>query len=175
MDTHTATQTPTIEATQGHGMTDDIHIRTATIDDAERIASFNVALASESERKELASHVVTSGVRRALEDPTHCKYYVAEVAGNVVGQTMITREWSDWRAGFFWWIQSVYVHPEHRRKGVFRLLHQHIREEAMHEPGVCGLRLYVHHTNDRALKTYEGLNMRVADYHLCEEEFPQRP
>jgi len=151
-----------------------IHIRTATIDDTDRLAAFNVALASETEQKELDASVVSSGVRRALEHPTHCKYFVAEVDGEVVGQTMVTREWSDWRDGWFWWIQSVYVRPEYRRRGVFRSIHEHIRTEAMHEPSVSGLRLYVHHSNERALKAYEQLNMNVADYHLCEEEFPPR-
>ncbi len=155
-------------------MATDIHIRTATIDDAETITAFNVSLASESEDKALDPAVVSRGVRRALEDSTDCKYFMAEVDGRVAGQTMITREWSDWRDGWFWWIQSVFVHPEFRQRGVFTALHTHIRNEAKRDPDVSGLRLYVHHDNERAIKTYEKLDMNVTNYHLCEEEFAAR-
>jgi len=155
-------------------MAPEIHIRTATIDDAETITAFNVALAAESEGKPLEPAIVSRGVRRALEDPTHCKYFVAEVDGRVAGQTMITREWSDWRDGWFWWIQSVFVHPDFRQRGVFGSLHAHIREEARRDPDVSGLRLYVHDHNHRAIKTYEKLAMNVTSYHVCEEEFGGR-
>ena len=87
----------------------------------------------------------------------------------VAGQTMITTEWSDWRNGFFWWIQSVYVHPDFRRRGVFRSLYAHIRSLAHERSNVCGLRLYVHNTNTRAIDTYIKLGMALTEYRLCEE------
>ena len=105
-------------------------------------------------------------------DPGGC--FIAEVDGAVAGQTMITREWSDWRDGWFWWIQSVFVDPAYRQRGVFRALHTHIRNEAMRDPDVCGLRLYVHHDNERAIKTYKKLDMVVTEYDLCEEELDGR-
>ena len=128
-------------------------------------------MAWETEQKELPSDVALSGVEQALADRSRATYYLAEVDGVVAGQTMVTVEWSDWRCGFFWWIQSVYVAPEFRRHGVFRALHEHIRAEAKARPDVCGLRLYVHHDNTKAMHTYKQLGMKRTDYLLFEEEF----
>ncbi len=155
-------------------MPTNVVIRQAVIDDAPDIVTFNLSLAKETEGKLLDAGVVGRGVDRALRDPSRCQYYLAEIAGRVTGQTMITREWSDWRDGWFWWIQSVYVHAEFRRCGVFRTLHTHIRREARRAPDVCGLRLYVHHDNERAIETYQRLGMIVTQYHLCEEAFGDR-
>ena len=148
-----------------------IHIRHATPVDLDTAFRFNEAMAWETESRRLDRATVAEGVRNALADPNRCIYFVAEFAGSVVGQTMITFEWSDWRNGFFWWIQSVYVDPDHRRQGVFRALYDHIRTEAKTRPDVCGLRLYVYHSNDRAIATYQTLGMSVADYKLCVEDW----
>jgi GNAT superfamily N-acetyltransferase len=148
-----------------------IIIRSAEMGDAARIAAFNCAMALETERKELASEIALQGVKQALADPSRAAYYLAEVDRQVVGQTMVTLEWSDWRNGFFWWIQSVYVEPRFRRLGVFRALHNHIRAEALSRDDVCGLRLYVHHDNNRAMETYQKLGMDRTEYLLFEEEF----
>ena len=154
-------------------MTDpDIQVRRAGPADHDTIVKFNKAMALETEGKTLDRATVAAGVRKGLEDPNRSLYFVAEVDGRVVGQTMITFEWSDWRNGFFWWIQSVYVEPAFRRRGVFRALHQHIRELAKQQPGVCGLRLYVHDENQRAIEIYGKLGMPVTRYVLCEEEWP---
>jgi ribosomal protein S18 acetylase RimI-like enzyme len=91
--------------------------------------------------------------------------------GEVAGQTMVTTEWSDWRNGYFWWIQSVYVDAKFRRRGVYSALHQYIRDEARTHPNVGGLRLYVYHTNDPAMATYQKLGMHRANYHFYEEYF----
>ena len=128
-------------------------------------------MALETEQKRLDPGLIADGVRNALEDPTRCTYFVAEVDGAPGGQTMITSEWSDWRDGFFWWIQSVYVEPRFRRRGVFRALHAHIRRLARARPDVCGLRLYVHRRNTRAIETYARLDMTSTDYLLCEEDW----
>ncbi len=154
-------------------MPNGILIRTATIDDARVIVGFNLALAAESEGMTLDEATVAKGVGQAIGDPKRCHYYLAEVGGQVVGQTMITREWSDWRNGWFWWIQSVYVDPAFRRRGVFRSLHTHIRDEARSHADVCGLRLYVHHDNQHAITTYQQLGMKVSAYRLCEDVFVQ--
>ena len=146
-----------------------IHVRDAEPGDLETIVRFNQNLASESEHKTLDHDTVTLGVKDGLSDTNKCRYFIAEVEGQVVGQTMITLEWSDWRNGYFWWIQSVYVEPDFRRRGIFSTLHHHIRKLAQNEKNVCGIRLYVYHDNDRAIQTYKQLGMTVTDYHLCEE------
>ncbi|MEK6798326.1 MAG: GNAT family N-acetyltransferase [Planctomycetota bacterium] len=148
-----------------------VKIRRATVADAAKITEFNLAMARETEDKTLDGAIAAEGARQGLSDPSRSLYFVAEVEGVVVGQTMITTEWSDWRNGFFWWIQSVYVDPKHRRTGVFRGLHEHIREAARAREDVCGLRLYVHHQNERAMNTYRRLGMRQTEYLLCEEDW----
>jgi len=148
-----------------------IHIRRATLDDRETITDFNAAMAVESESKLLDRDTLSAGVDAALGDPGKCLYFVGEMDGRIVGQTMVTFEWSDWRNGVFWWIQSVYVAPSFRRRGVFKALHQHIRELARGDPAVCGLRLYVHKDNHRAIGTYESLGMELSPYLVCEEDW----
>lgn len=150
---------------------DPISIRRAAVADADRIVAFNKALAAESEGKTLDAKTITAGVRQALADAARSLYFVAEIGGEVVGQTMVTFEWSDWRNAYFWWIQSVYVDSRFRRRGVFRALHEHVRREAHSRRDVCGLRLYVHHNNHRAMKTYAQLGMPQCDYHMCEEDW----
>ncbi len=150
-----------------------IHVRLAMPADLDTLVTFNRAMAIETEKKTLDSQTVEAGVRRALEDPSRCRYFVAELEGTIAGQTMVTFEWSDWRNGFFWWIQSVYVDPRFRRSGVFRALHEHIRTMARSQREVCGLRLYVHQENRRAIDTYSVLGMDVTDYRLCEEDWSQ--
>ena len=105
-----------------------------------------------------------------LEDSTKGRYWVAESAGKVVGQIMVTYEWSDWRNGTLWWIQSVYVHPDYRRMGVFSTLYRYV-ESVAHENHVRGLRLYVECNNRRAQKTYEALGMVNPNYQVMETIF----
>lgn len=154
-------------------MNETITIRRATIDDLKTVVRYNAALAKETEDQSLDRSVLTSGVRRALQDDSLCVYYIAELGGEPVGQTAITFEWSDWRNGLFWWIQSVYVDDRFRRKGVFRALYAHVQAEAKSQPDVCGLRLYVIRDNTRALDTYRNLGMTVSDYLLCEEDWAE--
>jgi len=149
----------------------EILIRQAKPDDLETIVEYNRAMALETEDKVLDDAKSLAGVQTALGDPNRCHYFLAELSGKVVGQTMITFEWSDWRNGWFWWIQSVYVQPDARRRGVFSALYNHIRELAKKQTDVCGIRLYVFHTNDRAQQTYRRLGMSHGDYVLCEEDF----
>ena len=150
-----------------------VTVRSATLTDLDTIVAFNRAMADETEGKTLDSATLVSGVRKALADPSRCMYFIAEVDGAVAGQTMVTFEWSDWRDGLFWWIQSVYIDGRFRRRGVFRTLYDHIRHLAHSRPEVCGLRLYVHHDNTRALDTYRHLGMTLTEYVLCEEEWPK--
>ena len=146
-------------------------IRTAAEADVATIVSFNAAMAFETEGKRLDEATLTAGVRAVLHDPALGVYYLAERDGQVVGQALITFEWSDWRNAMFWWIQSVYVPPAARRTGVYRGLYEVISRCARETPDVCGLRLYVEHQNTVAQRTYEELGMRPAEYRLYELEF----
>jgi len=146
-------------------------IRDASSADLSTLVHFNLAMARETEARELAQNTVNDGVRRLLEDPSRGRYLVATVDDNIVGQLMLTREWSDWRNGDFWWIQSVYVAPAFRRRGVFSTLFEHVRDQARDDSGVCGLRLYVDHANTRAQEAYRNLGAATTDYVLMEWDF----
>ena len=149
-----------------------ITVRPARAEEADTLAGFNIAMALETEGRRLLPDVVGAGVRRLLAEPALGFYLVAEAAGAVVGSAMVTTEWSDWRNGRFWWIQSVYVRPERRRHGVFRALYAHIREAAAQAPDVCGFRLYVERENAAAQATYRALGMHETDYRIMEELRP---
>src|SRR6476661_8142507 len=125
-------------------------LRRATAADEAVLVAFNTAIAWETEHKKLDPAVLTAGVRAVLADPSRGFYTVAERDGAVVGQMLITFEWSDWRNGWFWWIQSVYVRADARRGGVFRALYREIERQAAADPTVIGLRLYVERENERA-------------------------
>jgi GNAT superfamily N-acetyltransferase len=148
-----------------------IRILPATADSVATIVEFNRLLAVESENRELDVDVLARGVERALAQPELCRYFLAEIAGQTVGQTMLTYEWSDWRCGVFWWIQSVYVVPEHRGRGVFRALYQHIKSLAQSDGGVCGLRLYVEQHNRPALATYGRMGMAPTGHLMYEDDW----
>jgi ribosomal protein S18 acetylase RimI-like enzyme len=149
----------------------NITIRAARIDDHEFLAAGNVAMALESEHKRLDPATVTRGVKAVLADPAKGRYFVAERGGQPVGQLMVTYEWSDWRNGNFWWIQSVYVLPEARRLGVFRGLFEHLDRLAKAETGVCGIRLYVERENVRAQSTYRRCGLEDAGYVVMEVDY----
>lgn len=149
-----------------------IQIRRGESRDTAVLTSFNMAMAEETEDLKLLPEVITAGVAAILADPARGFYLIAESAGAVAGALMVTSEWSDWRDGYFWWIQSVYVRPELRRHGIYRSLHEHLREMAQNQANICGLRLYVERNNQRAQETYARLGMRETHYLLYEELKP---
>jgi len=149
----------------------DLVIRPGTVADVAHLVEFNRAMAAESEDKGLDVPVLERGVRYLLDHPDEGFYLIAERSGTAVGTLMVTYEWSDWRNGRFWWIQSVYVIPSERRRGVYRALHQHVRERARRDPQACGLRLYVERENVGAMATYRAMGMTETRYRLYEEEF----
>ncbi len=149
----------------------ELKIRRANLADAPVIADFNIRLAEESERLRLDRACVAAGVAAVLSDASKGIYFVAETDGAVVGQLMITYEWSDWRNGNLWWIQSVYVTEEFRAQGVFKALFSHLENLARTGPDVAGLRLYMHTDNERARKTYERLGMKNSNYEVFEMDF----
>jgi len=148
-----------------------MRIRRATAADAATIAAYNAAMARETENLELDAERLLKGVNAVLGDPSKGQYWLAEVSGEVAGQLMLTFEWSDWRNGCFWWIQSVYVNPAHRAKGVYRALYAHVLELARADSGVCGLRLYVDEHNAKAQGVYRRQGMRRTAYLIYETDF----
>lgn len=148
-----------------------IKIRKAEPQDAVIIARFNQAMALETESKQLDEVTIQSGVARMIMDSDLGFYLVALFGEEIAGCLAITREWSDWRNGLFWWIQGVYVFPQFRSKGVFSSLYQYVSDLAKNEEDVCGIRLYADKENERAIRTYLKLGMVETDYRLLEEEF----
>ena len=144
-----------------------VEIRNAEPGDWATIAEFNRSLAAETESKALDWDTLSEGVRKVLADPHKGRYFVAELDGRIVGTTMITYEWSDWRDGWIWWIQSVYVRPETRGHGVFARLYRHIEALAA-DSGVRAVRLYVLDSNARARAIYARLGMKSTGYQVLE-------
>ena len=149
----------------------EISIRNAAMSDAAIIAGNNSFMAEETEGRTLDPDIIGPGVEALLADPGKGRYWVAESAGRIVGQLMVTYEWSDWRNGRLWWIQSVYIAPDFRRQGVFSALYHHVESLAAAEPDVCGLRLYVEDNNHLAQQTYEALGMVKPSYIVMESMF----
>jgi GNAT superfamily N-acetyltransferase len=146
-----------------------IVIRPAGPADADSVVDFNYRLAQESEGIKLDAELLAVGVAQALADPLKARYFLATDDGQVAGQIMITTEWSDWRNGWFWWIQSVFVEEEFRRRGVFRALYDHVYQAAEQDPSVIGLRLYVDCENQIAMDTYLKMGMAETDYFVLEK------
>ncbi|MBI2429596.1 MAG: GNAT family N-acetyltransferase [Ignavibacteriales bacterium] len=146
-------------------------LRMAQQTDTETIARFNVALAKETEHFDLDFERTLRGVNAMFDDAARGFYLLAEVNGQIVGQLMITYEWSDWRNGVFWWIQSVYVKEEFRARKIFKSLYEHVVTLAKKEGNVCGLRLYAEKQNERAHAVYKKLGMKVTEYDMLEVDF----
>jgi GNAT superfamily N-acetyltransferase len=150
-----------------------LFVRAARPEDLDLLVSWALAMAWETEEKRLEPEVLRRGVATALGDPSLGRYFVCEKDGAPAGTLMLTTEWSDWRCGHWWWIQSVYVAPEHRRAGVYRALHAHVLALAQSRGDVYGLRLYVEKENAAAQRTYRAQGMDDAGYLLFEQ--PARP
>ena len=146
-----------------------INIREANSNDLPILVNNNQALAQETESLELNKNILRDGIKQALK-LRECHYFVAMMDGNVVGQSMITYEWSDWRNGVIWWIQSVYVLPRYRKQGVFRSLFLHIENLARSNPQVKAIRLYVMSNNNTGQRTYKKLGMDDSGYIVFEKE-----
>ncbi|MBI5433632.1 MAG: GNAT family N-acetyltransferase [Planctomycetes bacterium] len=148
-----------------------VTVRPARAEDLAQLVRFNLAMARETEDKHLDPARLENGVARVLADPARGRYFVAERAGSTVGALLVTTEWSDWRDGWFWWLQSVYVVPEGRRTGVYRTLHEHVVRAARDQREVCGVRLYVDRENRSAQAVYQRLGMDRARYEFFEIDF----
>lgn len=150
----------------------DLLFRDATRDDVPAIIDFQLAMARETEDLDLDREILTKGVNALFTDPSLGRYYIADyiadVKGRAVGSLMITYEWSDWRNGMVWWIQSVYVHPEYRRRGIYAGLYAHIKKIVEPDPSVRGIRLYVDNRNASAQQVYARLGMEGEHYRVFE-------
>lgn len=144
-------------------------IRDAGPADALTLARWAQAMALETEGKILPDADIIPGVEKGISSPGLARYFVAESEGKPVGTLMLTSEWSDWRNGLWWWIQSVYVPVECRRQGVYRAMYGHVQQLAKADPGVCGIRLYVERDNTEAQRTYASLGMQDAGYRVFEQ------
>ena len=152
-------------------MPDAFSVRIGQEKDIETLVKHNIALALETEQKQLSPPIVAQGVKMLIKNPKYGFYTVVEINGEVVGSCMVTYEWSDWRCSLFWWIQSVYVKPGFRRQGIFRKLYEFLKEKASKEQNVCGFRLYVLQSNNTGQYTYAGVGMKETPYKFYEESF----
>ena len=151
-------------------MKETFNVRDAHDGDLNTLIRFNAALAWETEGRRLDPDVVGRGVAAALAHSDYGFYLVAERPnGAPVGCLLVTREWSDWRNAFFWWIQSLYVIPELRRCGVFRAMSATLAERVRSAANVCGFRLYVERGNDAARNAYARLGFRDSGYLMLEK------
>src|SRR3954469_8808048 len=148
----------------------NISIRFADQGDIEALGQFNLLMARETETKELNVATLTQGVAKLIANEQFGFYVVAETAEKrVVGSLLVTYEWSDWRNGLFWWIQSVYVETDFRRNGIYRRMYEFVKQLAAERGGACGFRLYVEKENRIAQKTYQSLGMEETHYLMYEE------
>ena len=148
-----------------------IIIRDATPADAATIADYNNRLAEETEARSLSPDLIGPGVAAFLADPTKGRYWLAVVDDRIIAQIAVTYEWSDWRNGMIWWVQSVYVHADYRRRGVYSSLYRHVESQARSDSDVIGIRLYVERDNERAKTTYADLGMNMTNYRIMQSFF----
>jgi ribosomal protein S18 acetylase RimI-like enzyme len=148
---------------------EQVNIRVAEQSDLASLVNFNQLMAWETEQKKLDESTISSGVAALIADDKKGFYLVAQHNAQVVGSLMVTTEWSDWRNGVFWWIQSVYISPDYRRRGVYAKLYAQVKTLAEQQHDVCGFRLYVEKENIIAQKTYESLGMQQSHYLMYEE------
>ena len=146
----------------------EIVTRAATVTDAPPIIEFQLAMARETEGIELDEPTVTRGVHAVFDEPSHGRYFVAEADGSVIASLMITYEWSDWRNGNVWWIQSVYVRPAHRGRRVYARMYEFVRAAAARDAAVRGIRLYVDRRNTPAQEVYRRCGMNGEHYLVFE-------
>jgi len=154
---------------------DRLIVRPARMEDVDMLVTFSAAMALETEGRRLDMDRLRRGTQRVFDSPTRGFYVVAELpqesSPGVIGQLLVTYEWSDWRDATFWWIQSLYVHPDWRRRGVYRRMHEYVRQQARSRSDVCGLRLYVEAGNTGAQAAYRQAGLFPSSYLLIEEDF----
>ena len=151
---------------------ESINIRGAEKEDVSSLVKFNILMARETEGEELIPEEISLGVKNLLENLQLGFYIVAENKDEIIASLMITTEWSDWRNGSFWWVQSVYVIPEWRKKSVYSRLYGYVKDLAEKDGNICGFRLYVEKDNTIAQQTYKKVGMKETNYMMFEELKP---
>lgn len=150
-------------------------VRLARPDDVDVLVNFSAAMAMETEGRTLDTERLRRGTLAVLESPARGFYLVAELPEGslkvVVGQLLVTYEWSDWRNATFWWIQSVYAHPDWRHRGVYRRMHEAVLAQARAQGDVCGIRLYVEEENEAAQAVYRRVGLSRSRYLVFEDDF----
>ncbi|MCA9471732.1 MAG: GNAT family N-acetyltransferase [Nitrospirales bacterium] len=154
----------------------DIVVRRAVQADIPLLVEFNAAMARETEERSLNLETLEAGIQGVFEDPSRGFYLVGEIPQEQTypvlgGQLLITYEWSDWRNGNFWWIQSVYVHQNWRKQGIFRALYRYVLTQAQARADVCGVRLYVEKNNALAQTVYAKMGLHATSYRFLERDF----
>lgn len=145
-------------------MKDTITITPANEQDLSYMVDFQLKMALETEELKLEKSVLEAGIASALKDSSKALYFIARKGDKPVGMLMITTEWSDWRNGWVWWIQSVYVIPEMRKEGVFGALYSYVKQLVISRKDVMGIRLYVDKRNSKAQRVYEAVGMTGEHY-----------
>jgi len=153
----------------------EITIRRAVVSDIDALVHFNLAMAAETEGKILSLPLLEAGVRSVFDDPSKGFYVIAEEDGKPIGGLLVTPEWSDWRNASYWWIQSVYVAPSSRKRGVYKRLHRYVESAARSAGDICGLRLYVDAANAAAKSVYKKLGMSESRYEFFESAVSESP
>jgi GNAT superfamily N-acetyltransferase len=144
----------------------DYVVRRAVLSDLEELVAFTLAEAREAEGIRKPPEIARRGIRTALDDESLAVYWVVQTRlGEIVGNISVVKEWSNWNAGYYWWIQSLYVRPDHRRRGLMTRLIRVVRESARQSKAL-DLRLYVHKNNRRAIKAYLEAGFVHSDYRI---------
>ena len=146
----------------------NILVRKASEQDIITIVDFQIKMAKETENMILSSEIISNGVKAVFGNKHYGQYFVAETKEGIVGSLLITYEWSDWRNALVWWLQSVYVKPEHRKAGVFRMMYQYVKGIVGSDETIAGIRLYMDKTNVGADKVYRAMGMDGDHYRVYE-------
>ena len=141
-------------------------VRRAELKDLEYLVEFTSEEAREAEGSVKIPETLEKGIRAALEDSTIAIYWVlVDEKEAPVGSVSALREWSDWNAGYYWWIQSMYISPAYRGKGCMTPLLDAVKSEVKKQQGL-ELRLYVHEENKVAIRAYEKARFTHSSYRI---------
>ncbi|EJE4187015.1 TPA: GNAT family N-acetyltransferase [Vibrio parahaemolyticus] len=122
--------------------------------------------AREAEGSIKIPETLEKGILVALRDPSIATYWVLVDENNTpVGSVSAVREWSDWNAGYYLWIQSMFLSKSQRGKGRMSLLLDAVKHEMKVQKGL-ELRLYVHKDNCTAVRAYQNAHFSKSDYEI---------
>jgi RimJ/RimL family protein N-acetyltransferase len=144
--------------------------RRAVLDDLPYLVKFTAEEAREAENSVKIPETLTKGIKKALEDDSVAMYWILSDENNhPIGSVSALKEWSDWNAGYYWWIQSMYLVPSQRGKGKMKTLLDAVKSAMAQEHGLQ-LRLYVHEGNKTAIKAYEKAKFVHSKYKIMTQD-----